>query len=210
MTPYLSFFLSPFIESLQVSDDSDEEDSLGPARLCIVQTLTKSMNVDEGGSSSPPPSSRAYLLMRRLTFSQTPAFWRDDRLQQLMPVLVSLIPHASIGTVVDQDALLPSSSSSKGSNSSSRDIVSAGLVALCNVATDDTLLKRLNLDVLMHTRTEDDAPVRIFALQCARALWTAHGLKLIGERDYYSFFFQLADNMWIRPRLRIRDLHVYR
>jgi U3 small nucleolar RNA-associated protein 10 len=152
----------------------------------------------------PPPSARAYILIRRLTFSQTPAFWRDDRLQQLMPVLVSLIPHASTGTVVDQDALLPSSSSSsKGSSCSisSRDIVSAGLVALCNVATDDTLLKRLNLDVLMHTRTEDDAPVRIFALQCARALWTAHGLKLIGERDYYSLFVfsQLADNMMDPP-----------
>jgi hypothetical protein len=96
-----------------------------------------------------------------------------------MPVLVSLIPHASTGTVVDQDALLPNSSS----GNSSRDIVSAGLVALCDAATDDTLLKRLNLDVLMHTRTDDNAPVRIFGLQCARALWTAHGLKLIGKRD---------------------------
>ena len=44
---------------------------------------------------------------------------------------------------------------------------------------DDALLKRLNLDVLMHTRA-DDALVRIFALQCARALWTAHGSKLVG------------------------------
>jgi len=65
------------------------------------------------------------------------------------------------------------------SGGSGREIVSAGLVALCDTATDDALLKRLNLDVLMHTRA-DEVHVRIFALQCARALWTAHGSKLIG------------------------------
>ena len=53
MTPYLSFLLPHFIESLQVSDDVDEELFLGPAQLCIVHTLTKSMNVDEGGSYPP-------------------------------------------------------------------------------------------------------------------------------------------------------------
>jgi U3 small nucleolar RNA-associated protein 10 len=62
---------------------------------------------------------------------------------------------------------------------SGREIVSAGLVALCDIATDDALLKRLNLDVLMHTRA-DEVRVRIFALRCALALWTAHGSKLIG------------------------------
>jgi len=58
-------------------------------------------------------------------------------------------------------------------------VVSASLVALCGAATDDGLLKKLNLDVLLHTRAED-ARVRIVALGCARALWTAHGSKLIG------------------------------
>jgi len=85
-----------------------------------------------------------------------------------MPVLVALV--APAGAVADQDA---SSSSSPGV------VVSAGLVALCGAATDDGLLKRLNLDVLMHTRAED-ARVRIVALRCARTLWTAHGSKLIG------------------------------
>ena len=96
------------------------------------------------------------------------AFWRDDRLQQVMPVLVALV--APAGAAADQGA---SSSSSPGV------VVSAGLVALCGAATDDGLLKRLNLDVLMHTRAED-ARVRIVALRCARALWAAHGSKLIG------------------------------
>jgi U3 small nucleolar RNA-associated protein 10 len=88
-----------------------------------------------------------------------------------VPVLVALIAPAGAG----QDADPPSSSGGGGG----REAVSAGLVALSDAAMDDALLKRLNLDVLMHTRA-DDALVRIFALQCARALWTAHGSKLVG------------------------------
>jgi U3 small nucleolar RNA-associated protein 10 len=91
-------------------------------------------------------------------------FWRDDRLQQVMPVLVALVSPAG----ASQDAQMRD-----------REIVSASLVALGDTATDGGLLKRLNLDVLMHTRS-DDTLVRIFALQCARALWTAHGSKLVG------------------------------
>ena len=60
------------------------------------------------------------------------------------------------------------------------------LVALVDTATDDGLLKRLNMDVLMHTRS-DDARVRIFALRCARAMWLAHGSKLVGA-FFFSFF----------------------
>ena len=60
------------------------------------------------------------------------------------------------------------------------------LVALADTATDDGLLKRLNMDVLMHTRS-DDARVRIFALRCARAMWLVHGSKLVG-----AFFFSLS------------------
>jgi hypothetical protein len=51
MTPYLSFLLSPLVEQLRSSDDR-EEGSIGPTELCVVQTLTKSMNVDEGGPYS--------------------------------------------------------------------------------------------------------------------------------------------------------------
>ena len=66
----------------------------------------------------------------------------------------------------------------------------AALVALCEAAADDSdaLHKRLNMDVLMHTRS-DDARVRIFALRCASALWLAHGSsKLLGA----SFAFLYA------------------
>jgi U3 small nucleolar RNA-associated protein 10 len=183
MTPYLSFLLPPFVELLQGSDDQ-EEDPIGPAQLCVVQTLTKSMNVDEGGPYTrllqhPPRADRP--LTPSIPFPVT-AFWRDDRLKQVTPVLVALVAPAgalaSLGAGMDQDASpLP-----RGSGDGGRERVSAGLVALCGAATDDTLLKQLNLDVLMHTRA-DDARVRVFALRCARAIWTAHGSKLIGALE---------------------------
>lgn len=173
MTPYLSFLLAPFIELLQ-DIDNQEEDSFGPAQLCTVQTLTKSMNVDEGGpytfhgAHAPADVPISF----NCPLSTHIAFWRDDRLQQVTPVLVALIARAAVG----DDDTPPIGSSSSGGG---REAVSAGLVELCGAATDDDLLKRLNLDLLMHTRA-DDARVRIFALQCARELWTAHGSKLMG------------------------------
>lgn len=154
MTPYLSFLLSPLVEQLRGSDDR-EEGSIGPTELCVVQTLTKSMSMDEG------------------------VFWRDDRLQQIMPVLVALVAPAG----ASQDAQL-----------GGREIVSASLVALGDTVTDDGLLKRLNLDVLMHTRS-DDSLVRIFALQCAHALWTAHGSKLVGfVSETATFIVECAED----------------
>ena len=59
MTPYLSFLLSPFIE---LSKGSDDEDLIGQAQLCVVQTLTKSMNVDEEGLYPLPTPTDTILL----------------------------------------------------------------------------------------------------------------------------------------------------
>lgn len=56
MTPYLSFLLPPLLDQLRGSDDR-EEGSIGQTELCVVQTLTKSMNVDEGGPYSQPSPS---------------------------------------------------------------------------------------------------------------------------------------------------------
>ena len=58
-----------------------------------------------------------------------------------MPVLVALVTPAG----ASQDAL----------PLGGREIVSASLVTVGDTATDDGLLKRLNLDVLMHTRSDD-------------------------------------------------------
>lgn len=54
------------------------------------------------------------------------------------------------------------------------------IVALGEAVNDDSLIKKINLDVLMHTRAED-ARVRLYALTCSEALWRAHGGKLMGE-----------------------------
>jgi U3 small nucleolar RNA-associated protein 10 len=175
MTPYLSFLLSPFVELLRGSDDQEDEDPCRPAQLCVVQTLTKSMTVDEGGPSVALTLSDVQA--DTIHFSLSIAFWRDDRLQQVTPVLVALVGLAG----GEHDAM----HGSHASGGSGREIVSAGLVALCDTATDDALLKRLNLDVLMHTRA-DEVHVRIFALQCAQALWTAHGSKLIGACGFHG------------------------
>lgn len=54
------------------------------------------------------------------------------------------------------------------------------LGALTDSATDDNLLKSINLDLLMHTRSED-ARLRLLALTCSEALWRVHGGKLLGS-----------------------------
>ena len=125
-----------------------------------------------------------------------------------MPVLIALV--APAGASQDQDAPL-----------GGREIVSASLVALGDTATDGGLLKQLNLDVLMHTRS-DDTLVRIFALQCGHALWTAHGSKLVGAwaqcDDYSNYmltdgcpplfpFCFLFVNKLIRVRVGDGDVH---
>ena len=53
------------------------------------------------------------------------------------------------------------------------------LSALLATIEDDALAKTLNLDVLMHSRSED-ARVRLLSLACAEQLWHAHGEKLLG------------------------------
>jgi U3 small nucleolar RNA-associated protein 10 len=53
------------------------------------------------------------------------------------------------------------------------------LGALTDSATDDSLLKAINLDLLMHTRSED-ARLRMLALTCSETLWRVHGGKLLG------------------------------
>jgi U3 small nucleolar RNA-associated protein 10 len=52
--------------------------------------------------------------------------------------------------------------------------------ALLETITDDTLLKIVNLNILMHTRSEDPR-VRIFALACSESVWRSQGGKLIGK-----------------------------
>lgn len=90
------------------------------------------------------------------------AFWRDDKLRL-------------IGTeVVKQVAVCIRLNIADG-----KPALSECLVALVEVAASDSLLKAINLDLLMHTRS-DDARLRLFALSCSAQLWRTHGAKLLG------------------------------
>ena len=60
------------------------------------------------------------------------------------------------------------------------DVLRDCLIALVEAANDDVLLKAVNLNILMHTRSEE-ARLRIYALKSSEALWRANGNKLIGE-----------------------------
>lgn len=61
----------------------------------------------------------------------------------------------------------------------SRTLLQDALSALVDNATDDIILKSINLDILMHTRSEE-VQTRLFALHCSKAIWHAHGGKLLG------------------------------
>ncbi|KAJ8522739.1 hypothetical protein ONZ45_g764 [Pleurotus djamor] len=90
------------------------------------------------------------------------AFWRDDKLRQVAQPLIQQLPtFAAVASPIAHSAL------------------SDCLAALGDCTTDDTLLKNLNIDVLMHTRSEN-SKVRIEALQCSASLWHAIGGKLLG------------------------------
>jgi U3 small nucleolar RNA-associated protein 10 len=68
------------------------------------------------------------------------------------------------------------------------------LGALVAVIDDDSSLKKLNLELLMQTRS-DDAQVRLFALQCAEHLWDGHSDKLVGFiPDVVTFIAECAED----------------
>lgn len=80
--------------------------------------------------------------------------------------------------------------------------------ALLETITDDTLLKIVNMNILMHTRSEDTR-VRLFALACSESLWRSQGGKLIGmsrKKNPLSYHLGLQT---ICNRVRNRDCHIH-
>jgi hypothetical protein len=92
-------------------------------------------------------------------------FWRDDKLRQLSKPLIRQVA-VCCASFHDQRRLLQNA-----------------LNALADTVTDDSLLKSINLDILMHTRSED-ATLRTYALSCSEMIWQNHGGKLIGTSDF--------------------------
>ncbi|KAG1807089.1 uncharacterized protein BJ212DRAFT_1387903 [Suillus subaureus] len=89
-------------------------------------------------------------------------FWRDDKLTSVAKPLTAQVSSCIRLNITDGKQALTNC-----------------LIAMTSVAVDDSLLKSINLDLLMHTRAED-ARERIFALSCSEALWREQGGKLIG------------------------------
>ena len=65
-------------------------------------------------------------------------------------------------------------------SSEGRGVLEGCLVAAMETVNDDALLKKMNIDILMHTRSEE-ASVRLLSLTCSTALWRTHGGKLLGR-----------------------------
>ncbi|KAJ3530702.1 hypothetical protein NM688_g7673 [Phlebia brevispora] len=105
------------------------------------------------------------------------AFWRDEKLQHLLSPVVAQVTVA--GRLHDVE---------------SKTAFSDCLVAFADVLSDDTLLKKLNVDLLMHTRSEE-ARIRLYALTCSEALWRAHGEKFIGfSAETATFIAECAED----------------
>ena len=154
MNPYMSMLLQALCDILDSLAAGSIQSSL--LWLSTVETLTKSLENDDGGES-------IRLSHRRTTYSSLPVFWRDDKLASVATPLIAQVSTCIRLNIADGKQALTSC-----------------LVAMTSVAMDDALLKSINLDLLMHTRAED-ARERIFALSCAEALWREQGGKLIGS-----------------------------
>jgi len=91
-----------------------------------------------------------------------PGFWRSDKLRQVSSAVTRQIDVSVRLNFVEGKAHLQEC-----------------IRALLESIADDTMVKSVNLDILMHTRSEDSR-VRMFALSCSEALWRSHGGKLLG------------------------------
>ncbi|KAI1789700.1 hypothetical protein LXA43DRAFT_1019967 [Ganoderma leucocontextum] len=101
-------------------------------------------------------------ISKSITADEDRVFWRGDKLRQLQPLVIQQVPVAVRVNVADSKAA-----------------VSECLIAILSLVDDDVMTKSLNLDVLMHSRSEE-ARVRLFSIACAEQLWRAHGDKLLG------------------------------
>lgn len=153
MVPYMSFLLQPSTDILKAFTSSTLDNfSLWSS---VIQIFTRALNLDDGGEYFCFIFFASFIEKRS-------AFWRDDKLRQVSTVLTGQIEVCIRLNYVDGKPLLQEC-----------------FGALLETVTDDTLLKTINMNILMHTRSEDPR-IRLFALACCEALWRSQGGKLIG------------------------------
>ncbi|KAJ7701560.1 hypothetical protein B0H17DRAFT_1195339 [Mycena rosella] len=165
---------------------------MNPYMSFLVQPLVTTLKEYSAGTLSDPILWTGILdIFTKSLLSDDGAFWRDDKLRLASPALVQ---QAAVCVRL-------------GGSVESKALVTECLVALTDSAADDTLLKSLNLDLLMHTRS-DDARLRVFALSCSSALWNAHGGKLLGfVSETTTFIAECSEDehdMVVRESLRLK------
>lgn len=181
MNTYMTSLLYPFTEFLKAFTVSSTDDQ--KLWLCIIGILKQSFMFDEGGEHYMPNECNLYLLRPFIL-----VFWRDDKLRQIAPLLVEQVSVCIRLGVTDGKTALP-----------------ICLEALTGAVNDDALLKAINLDLLMHTRSED-VRLRTFALTCSETLWRAHGGKLLGASNLSMEIF-VATHYISRLCGRDSDIH---
>ncbi|EKM52689.1 uncharacterized protein PHACADRAFT_101069 [Phanerochaete carnosa HHB-10118-sp] len=118
-------------------------------------------------------------------------YWRDDRLRTLATPTITQVAVCTRLQI-----------------SEARTALSDCLIAMVEAASDDSLVKKINLDILMHTRAEDSR-LRLYALTCSEALWRAHGTKLMGfAGETATFVAECAEDdndSIVREAHRLKD-----
>ncbi|KAJ3898549.1 armadillo-type protein [Lentinula edodes] len=119
------------------------------------------------------------------------SFWRDDKIAQLSPLIVAQIPVCIKLNISEAKTLLQEC-----------------IVAGAETVGDDSVLKAMNLDILMHTRSED-VKTRLFALTCTETLWRANGSKLLGfVAETATFIAECCEDendLVTREALKLKD-----
>ncbi|KAH8084910.1 armadillo-type protein [Cristinia sonorae] len=134
-----------------------------PYMSLLLQPLLAILNgYKEGRSDDEELWNTVLATLARTFIHDEGAFWRDDRFKQLASPLVAQVAVA---------ARLNSSESAAA--------ITNCLLGLASAIQGEMTLKAINLDILMHSRSEDTR-TRVLALTCSEALWRHHGGRLIG------------------------------
>ncbi|KDQ16943.1 hypothetical protein BOTBODRAFT_144298 [Botryobasidium botryosum FD-172 SS1] len=104
-------------------------------------------------------------------------FWRDDRLEKIMHPVVQQIAIPNVWGA-----------------ESGKELLTQCLTDIARAMTRDELLKALNRNILMQTRSEDPN-VRLYTLACASHMWQEEGSRLIGFiSDTITFIHECAED----------------
>ncbi|KAG9005674.1 snoRNA-binding rRNA-processing protein utp10 [Tulasnella sp. JGI-2019a] len=152
ITPYLGMVHERLVEIFERFVDDKSHNHL--LWLGLVRMLGVGFAVDEG------------------------VFWRDDRLERIMPSLVKQLSIPSFITIDDEDK---------------RSLI-ACLSGFAHAVNREQLLKSLNLAVLMETRSEN-IKTQILALEGLSAIWKREGARVMAfASETVTFIEDLAES----------------